>query len=40
VSLDPSVYPDDLQIAQKRAKDIILADPEHYRWLLQRSGHG
>ncbi len=39
VSLDPSVYPDDLQIAQKRAKDIILADPEHYRRLLQRSVH-
>ncbi|MFF3655932.1 hypothetical protein [Streptomyces olivochromogenes] len=40
VSLDPSVYPDDLQIAQERAKDIILADPEHYRLMLQRSGHG
>ncbi|MFF0035858.1 hypothetical protein ACFYRG_06460 [Streptomyces mirabilis] len=39
VSLDPLVYPDDLQIAQKRAKDIILADPEHHSRLLQRSGH-
>jgi hypothetical protein len=40
VSLDPSVYPEDLQIDQQRAKDIILADPEHYRLMLQRSGHG
>ncbi|MFC9634319.1 hypothetical protein ACFTY8_34955 [Streptomyces mirabilis] len=40
VSLDPPVYPDDLRIAQERAKDIILADPQHYRLMLQCSGHG
>jgi hypothetical protein len=39
VSLDSSIYPDALQADHERAKDIILAGPEHYRWMPQRPRH-
>lgn len=40
ISLESSVYPDALQDDHQRAKSLILADPEHYRLMLQRSGQG
>ncbi|MFJ5726407.1 hypothetical protein [Streptomyces sp. NPDC093149] len=40
ISLNSSAYPDVLQADHERAKGVILADPEHYRLMLQRSGHG
>ncbi len=40
ISLDSSAYPGVLQADHERAKSLILADPEHYRLSLQRSGQG
>ncbi|SEK54645.1 hypothetical protein SAMN05414137_102391 [Streptacidiphilus jiangxiensis] len=37
ISLDASAYPESLQADHTAAKNLILADPEHYRWMLQRS---
>ncbi|MEU9074554.1 hypothetical protein AB0D22_07710 [Kitasatospora sp. NPDC048538] len=39
ISLDPSSYPSHLQADHQQVRDIILADPEHYRLMLQRCGH-
>ena len=36
INLDPAAYPDHLQPSHQQARDIIMANPEHYRWLLQR----
>ncbi|MBT2453037.1 hypothetical protein J7F03_39650 [Streptomyces sp. ISL-43] len=36
LSLDPAVYPDDLQPSHEQARRSILADPERYHLLLQR----
>ncbi|MFE4173674.1 hypothetical protein ACFRR7_16755 [Streptomyces sp. NPDC056909] len=36
LNLDPTVYPDDLQLSHARARRIVLADPERYHQLLQR----
>jgi hypothetical protein len=38
ISLEPSAYPDALQDDHQRATALILADPDHYRLMLQRSG--
>jgi hypothetical protein len=38
ISLEPSAYPDALQNDHQRAKEIILANPDHYRLMLQRCG--
>ncbi|MFE7244219.1 hypothetical protein [Streptomyces sp. NPDC057580] len=38
ISLESSAYPDALQDDHQRAKGLIIADPEHYRLMLQRSG--
>ncbi|WP_145909232.1 hypothetical protein [Kitasatospora viridis] len=38
ISLDSSAYPGVLQADHERAKSLILAAPEHYRLMLQRSG--
>ncbi|MFH8614562.1 hypothetical protein ACH4E8_05705 [Streptomyces sp. NPDC017979] len=38
ISLESADYPDALQDDHQRAKEIIFADPEHYRLMLQRSG--
>lgn len=38
ISLEASAYPDALQDDYQSAKEIILAAPEHYRLMLQRSG--
>jgi hypothetical protein len=40
ISLEPSAYPGPLQDDHQRAKSLILAAPEHYRLMLQRSGQG
>ncbi|MFI6287455.1 hypothetical protein ACIBCM_22375 [Streptomyces sp. NPDC051018] len=38
ISLESSDCPEALQGDHRRATEIILADPEHYRLMLQRSG--
>jgi hypothetical protein len=38
ISLDASSYPESLQADHQLAKNLILANPEHYRLMLQRSG--
>ncbi|MFE9481179.1 hypothetical protein ACFYNM_21555 [Streptomyces spororaveus] len=39
LSLDPAVYPADLRASHEKARLIIQADPERYRWLLERCTH-
>ncbi|MEV6395884.1 hypothetical protein AB0M39_14070 [Streptomyces sp. NPDC051907] len=39
LSLDPTIYPAALQDSHEKARRIILADPERYRWLLKRCTH-
>ena len=36
INLDPAAYPDHLQPSHQQAIYIIMANPEHYRWVLQR----
>lgn len=39
LSLDPADYPADLRTSHEKARRIIQADPERYRWLLERCTH-
>ncbi|MFD8570145.1 hypothetical protein [Streptomyces sp. NPDC059639] len=39
ISLEASGYPDALQDDHHRVKQLILAEPDHYRLMLERSGH-
>ncbi|MEU2390386.1 hypothetical protein [Streptomyces sp. NPDC007369] len=39
LSLDPADYPAELRSSHEEARLIIQADPERYRWLLERCTH-